>query len=129
MPLEVVVGGAALRVAGVPDVADDLTRVHRAHLPVGGEVGVVHVTVCTADDDGVPAERIGSRVCDAVERSHDRRPLRREDVVAGVRVVAARVPRRTEIVPHTELPLHGTHEQRTLRVQHGGCDHRRHGND
>src|SRR4029453_10203468 len=87
MPLEMVVRAA--RVARRADVADHVARLYRSELPERRQMRVVYVAELPEHLDREAPDVVRRRGGLAVERSHDRDPHRRVDVVALMDVVAA----------------------------------------
>src|SRR5262249_40916082 len=118
--LEVEVRRPAVRVARVPDEADDVTRLDARALHgerrVRGAVRVVElVALAIAEPQAVAPEVVpADRVDGPVRDGQDRRPLRREDVLAVVPAArdvgprsAERVPERDRSVDGEDVPLAG----------------------
>src|SRR5438093_6527784 len=100
VPLEVVVGRGALRIARVPDVADQLPRTDVAgeRIRVRGQMGVVHVAGAAGYRDGQTPEAVRALRRAAGDGRVHLGPVGSEHVVPRVQVIAASVPRRPEVV-------------------------------
>src|SRR4029079_15010884 len=94
------------RVAGLADEADDGARLDVAEVLEAGEVTVADVALAAGHRDVLarePVVRVGLR--EAGERSSDRSPGQRDDVIAPVRVIAADGATLSEVVLVVDGPL------------------------